>query len=121
MPSSRISEAQLTTANTNLDGTGTTVDLITGVAGDTEIRQIQIKAVTATNSGMIRLFIKKSAGPTRLYREVPVSAVTPSGSVSSWESAVVIAGVRLSLGDKLIGSTQNSETFNVIIFATDLA
>lgn len=121
MPSSRIAEAQLTTANTNLDGTGTTVDLITGVAGDTEIRQIQIKAVTATTSGMIRLFVKKSTGSARLYREIPVSAVTPSGSVSTWESTVIVAGVRLAVGDKLIGSTQNSETFNVIIFATDLA
>jgi hypothetical protein len=45
----------------------------------------------------------------------------PTGSVSSWESSVVLVGVRLGLGDKLIGSTQNAETFNVIIFATDLA
>ena len=121
MATSRIAEAQLTAANPNLDGTGTTVDLITGVAGDTEIRQIQIKATGNTTAGMIRLFIKKSTGSNRLYREIPVSLVTPTGSVSSWESSVVLVGVRLGLGDKLIGSTQNAETFNVIIFATDLA
>jgi hypothetical protein len=68
---------------------------------------------------MIRLFIHDGAN-ARLLSEVPVIAITPSGTLPSWESQLnintmsQILPLLLPTGYSLRAATNNAETFNVI-------
>jgi hypothetical protein len=64
---------------------------------------------------MIRLFIANSAATSiRLIKEIPVIAITPSGTQPSFGVEVVFDnGLILENGATLRASTNNTETFNV--------
>lgn len=119
----RANQSQISTANTARDGSGTLVDIVVAGASGTRIDQIKIKATGTTTAGMIRLFI--SDGTTnRLWKEIAVAAITPSGTVQSWESND--ADLRTPAGDgtpllalpsgyRLKAAPHNAETFNVLV------
>jgi hypothetical protein len=105
---------QVSAANTNRDGTGTIVSVFTAGANGSRVDKITIKAVASTTAGMIRLYIHDGAN-TRLWREVEVPAVTPSGTVRTFlEEVIPAGGLLLPNGYSLRASTHNAETFNVI-------
>lgn len=118
--------AQLTVANTNRDGTGTLVTVLTGPAasgsntGGARVEEIVFTATATTTAGMIRLFINDGTN-TRLWREVPVTAITPSGTTATWTSTMRndtrpdLPLLTLPVGYSLRASTHNAETFNVIV------
>jgi len=118
--------AQLTAANTNRDGTGTIVTVFTGPAasgsntGGARIEEIVLTAAATTTAGMIRLFINDATN-TRLWREVPVTAITPSATVAAWTSTLRndtrpdLPLLTLPIGWSLRASTHNAETFNVTV------
>src|SRR5438552_16151618 len=111
---------QLTTANTNRDGTGTLVDLVTGDNFGTIPVSVAAKAVGATTAGMLRFFYYDGTN-TRLIGELAVAAVpTPGATVKTWEDTTTFSGLMLQKGDKIKGSTHNAETFNVFPTAQDL-
>ncbi|MGZ3862502.1 MAG: hypothetical protein ACXVPN_02695 [Bacteroidia bacterium] len=105
--------AQISTANTNLDGTGTLGTLITAGAGGTLLGRVFIKALGNTTRGMIRFFINGN-GTTRLLKEVDVFPVTKSSVNPSFE-ATFNFDFLLKEGYILKVSTNNAETFNVIV------
>src|SRR4051812_43108462 len=70
-----INMVSISTANTNLDGTGTITTLMTGGSSGTLIKRIIIKAQGNTTQGMIRLFYN-AIGTYWLMQEIPVPAVT---------------------------------------------
>lgn len=108
------------TANSNLDGTGTLGDIITGASQGTHIQLIKIKAEGTTTAGMIRLFIYDLT-TTLLLREFTVAAVVPSATVQSWEAEwLPTTNFVLAEGEILRVATEKAETFTAWAFGGDL-
>lgn len=105
--------AAISAANTNRDGTGTIVDVITGAAVGTRIERITIAATSTTTAGVVRLYLYDGTN-TRLWKEVLVAAVTPSTTVSPFQSILSNQGLNLPSTFKLRASTNNAESFNVV-------
>jgi hypothetical protein len=120
----RCGIGQVSTANTARDGTGTIGTIFTAGASGSRIDAIDIKATGTTTAGMIRLFIHDGAN-ARLLTEVPVMAITPSGTLPSWESQLntntmtQVLPLVLPTGYSLRAATNNAETFNVIALGGD--
>ena len=116
-------QGQVSTANTALDGTGTLVDIVVADATNgSRVDLIHIKATVTTSAGMIRLFLYDGTN-NRLWHEVVVSVVVPSGTVASFSAEVIPTAPFLLLpaGWKLKASTHNAETFNVSAFGGDFS
>lgn len=115
----KIGVAQISTANTARDGTGTMGTVITGATNGTRINRVDIKAIVTTTAGMIRLFIHDGTN-ARLIKEISVSALTPSGTVQAFSAEwVPEEPLVLPSGYSLRASTHNAETFNVFAHAGD--
>lgn len=118
--SPRLGSAALSTANTNRDGTGTIVTLLSAGASGSRIDGIVIQATATTTAGMVRLFLHDGT-TARLYDEVPVLAVTPGASVPAWSAtlgnnAPLASGrypLMLPSGFSLRASTHNAEVFSI--------
>lgn len=116
----RFECAQVSAANTNRDGTGTIVDLITGVAAGTRIDRLRVVATTTTTAGVVRIYWHDGTN-TRLYREYIVPAITPSTSVEVFSVEEQLFDLILpSASHKLRASTHVAETFNVFAMGSDL-
>ena len=115
---------QVSVANTNRDGTGTIATVFSAGASGSRIDAIDLKATGTTTAGMIRLFIHDGAN-ARLLTEVPVTAITPSGTLPSWEAQLntntmtQVLPLVLPTGYSLRAATNNAETFNVIALGGD--
>lgn len=114
----RCGMAQISTANTNRDGTGTIGTVLAAGSNGTRIDLITIKATVTTTAGMIRLFIHDGTN-YRLWKEIAVSAITPSGTVAAFASILTPdtdgdLPLILPANYSLRASTNNAETFNVI-------
>jgi hypothetical protein len=120
-----IDIAQVSTSNSNRDGTGTIVTVASGpstTAGNgvgKRINRVVINAATTTTVGMIRFFLSLDSGTTnRLIGEVLVPAVTASSSNSAFRAEVgFLNGLVLPGGNtvQLRASTEVSNTFNIIV------
>jgi hypothetical protein len=110
----RAASAQVSTANTNRDGTGTIVTVFTAGASGSRIDDISIDATGTTTTGVVRLFLHDGTN-ARLWREVLVSAVTPSTSQAVWSMDMTNLALLLPNGWSLRASTHNAETFNVLV------
>lgn len=115
---------QVSIANTARDGTGTIATVFTAGANGSRIDAIDIKAVGTTTAGMIRLFIHDGTN-AQLLTEIPVTALTPSATLPSWEAQLntnsmsQVLPIILPTNYSLHASTNNAETFNVIAFGGD--
>lgn len=115
----KLGIGQVSVANTNRDGTGTIATIFSAGANGSRVDAIDLKSVGTTTAGMIRLFIHDGAN-ARLLTEVPVTAITPSGTLPSWEAQLntntmtQILPLLLPTGYSLHAATNNAETFNVI-------
>jgi hypothetical protein len=108
---------QATVANTARDGTGTLVSVLTGATDGTRVHRIVIKSTVTTTAGMIRLFIYDGSSITRLWREIPITAITVSGTVQGFEEIIELFGeqaLHLPNGYILKAGTHNAEAINVI-------
>lgn len=73
------------TANTNRDGsTGTYSSAFTAGANGSLIDAIVFTAPGTTTAGLVRIFYAPDASTYRLLAEVPVTAVTPSGTLAAF-------------------------------------
>lgn len=116
----RIGLAQVSAANTNRDGTGTIVTIITGVAAGTRIAEVVVEATVTTTAGMVRLYLFDGTN-TRLFDEVAIAAATPSASVRATRVSTVYTNLILpSASWQLRASTHNAEAINVIALGADL-
>lgn len=109
-----ISSGQIGTANSSRDGSGTTAVVVTGAGAGTRIDVLDVKATAATTAGMIRVYLYN--GSTHyLLTEIPVTAVTPSATVATFETAVTWPeGLVIPSGWSLKVSTEKAEQFNLI-------
>jgi hypothetical protein len=110
----RTAVAQVTTANTARDGTGTLATVFTAGASGSRIDDILIIATGTTTAGVVRLFLHDGTN-ARLWKEVLVSAITPSTTLSPFSSALNSQALVLASGWSLRASTNNAETFNVLV------
>jgi hypothetical protein len=117
-----IDHFRLSAANTARDGSGTINTLATGSATGFRVDQIRAKANNTTTAGMIRLFISIDNGSTwKLLDEIPVSAITPSGTVGSWQDARTFSNlVLMGTTNKLGVTSNNAESFDVVALGADL-
>jgi hypothetical protein len=119
----RCEVGQVSTANTARDGTGTIASIFVAGLEGSRIDQIRIHATDTTTAGMIRFFINDGTN-TRLWKELPVIAITPGASTPAW-SANVASQFDLELPlvlpatHSLQAATHNAETFNIIAIGGD--
>jgi hypothetical protein len=107
-------QVQISTANTNRNGTGTLGTVMTGATNGTRIDDIYIVATGTTTAGVVRLFISDGTN-IRLWQEILVAAITPSTTVAVWSASLLNQGLLLESGWSLQASTNNAETFNVLV------
>lgn len=110
----RSAVAQVSTANTNRDGTGTIATVFTAGSNGSRVDDIWIVGTGTTTAGVVRLFVNDGTN-TRLWQEVMVTAITPSVSVQVFNTALFNQALILPNGWSLRASTQIAETFNVIV------
>lgn len=105
----------ISTANTARDGTGTIGTVLTPGADGSRVDGVRIQATGTTTAGVVRLFVRASAGGTwYLLAEILVTAVTPSTTVQAWSyDWIPQVPLVLASGNLLGASTHNAETFNV--------
>jgi hypothetical protein len=106
------SHAQVSTANTLRDGTGTIATVISAGSSGTRIDDIAIVATGTTTAGVIRLFLHDGTN-ARLWKEILVTAITPSTTVTVWSVELKDLALVLKTGWSLRASTNNAETFNI--------
>lgn len=106
--------AQVSTANTARDGTGTLATVFTAGASGSRIDDISITAIAATTAGMVRLFLHDGTN-ARLWKEILVSAITPSATVQVFSAMLNSQALILQAGWSLRASTHNAETFNIAV------
>lgn len=120
----KVGVGQISTANTNRDGTGTIGTVFTAGSSGSRIDMIDIQATATTTAGMVRLFLHN--GTTAfLLAEVPVVAITPSGTIPAFSAQLnsntmtQILPIVIPTGWSLRASTHNAEAFNVIALGGD--
>lgn len=121
----KVGVAVISTANTNRDGTGTIGTVFSAGTNGSRIERIVIQATGTTTAGMVRLFLHDGTN-ARLYEEVPVTAITPSGTTAAYTETLEAyttpeyMPLVLPTGWSLRASTHNAESFNVIAVGGDL-
>ena len=117
----RTAVGQVTTANTNRDGTGTIATIFTAGSSGSRIEMVEIQATVTTTAGMVRLFIHDGTN-ARLLREQPITANTVSATNPAFQIAISFGDMSpllLANGYSLRASTEKSETFNITVFGGD--
>ena len=118
-----VAIATISAANTNRDGTGTIVIVSTGGTNGTRIEFVAIHATVTTTAGVIRLYVDPNTGTYHLWKEILVTAITPSGTVAAFDTEVVrtdgLPLLVLPASYKLAASTHNAENFRVIAHGGD--
>lgn len=89
-PPRAVAPVAFSTANTNRDGTGTIADIVanSGANGPNGclVRWISVcttAASTVSTAGCLRFYIHDGSN-YRLFREILVTAITPSSTVKGW-------------------------------------
>jgi hypothetical protein len=117
-----IDFADVTAANTARDGTGTIVTIATGSAAGFRVAEVVAQAIVTTTAGMIRLYLSTDSGSTwDLFDELPVSAVTASGSVPCARNSRQYANLVLfGTTNRLGAATNAAEAHRVFALGADL-
>jgi hypothetical protein len=111
----RTAIAQISTANTNRNGTGTIGTVFTGGSSGSRIDDISIVATGTTTAGVVRLFINDGT-TSYLWQEILVSAITPSTTVQVFSYTLLNQALILASSSwSLRASTNNAETFNILV------
>ncbi len=110
-------------ANTNLDGTGTLVTILTAGAAasgwkGTRVENISIKALASTSRGMIRIFIYDGTN-TRLLHEEKVDPITRTSLEQSFGRNLMLGNFQLKADYVLKASTEIAESFAIVVEAND--
>lgn len=114
----KVWQQALSVANTALDGTGTLADVLTAGTNGSLIERVRLKASGTTTAGMIRLFLYDGTN-TYFFRDILVSAITPSATVQSWEGDITL-NYPIPGTWHLKASTHNAEAFKIFVIGGDL-
>lgn len=112
-------QAALSAANTNRDGTGTIVDVLTGGSIGSRLDKVRVVASGTTSAGVIRFYLYDGTN-TYLVKEIIVLANTPSTTNEVWADEWDADGIVLPTNQwKLRASTHNAEAFKVFVKGGD--
>lgn len=116
----RLAAVNVSTANTNRDGTGTVATLISGAATGTVIREIVCQARVTTTAGMVRIFLYD--GTTyRFFDEVAIAAATVGANTKATRVSTTYTNLILpSTAWSIVVATHNAESIDVTALAADL-
>ena len=114
----RCGLAVISTANTNRDGSGTLGTVLTAGSSGSRIEEVVVTATGTTTAGMVRLFVHDGTN-ARLFAELPVAAVTPSGTARAASARALFDHLVLPSGHSLRAATHNAEEFVVTAFGGD--
>ena len=119
---SRLATAAVSAANTNRDGTGTIVTVLTGVAAGTKVFEVDVQMTVTSTAGMVRLFLSSDTGATwKLFDEVAIAAATVSASVKGTRVATQYTNLILPSASWVLGAaTHNAEASVVTALGGDL-
>lgn len=107
--------ADISTANPNLDGTGTLAYVAEGAKDGTRVNSLSIKAQGDTANGMIRLFIKDDVGNIKLQREFRVPESKQTKVVPAYGRKIIFeGGLHLPNDYMLLISTECADHFDLI-------
>lgn len=112
-----LAMASTSGSNPNLDGTGSLVDVVTGDADGTRITRITVTTTGSCAAGMVRLFLNDTVN-TKLWKEIPVTATTPSATAPAFTSILEFLAERAILlpsGYVIKASTSTINNFNIIV------
>jgi hypothetical protein len=108
------------TGNSNLDGTGAIVDILTAGNNGTSLQSIYVKGQGNTSEGMIRLFLSNDGGITYfLFTEIPIPANRQTGIVPSTINWTQYYSLMLQNTYIIAASTENTESFSIIMNSLD--
>lgn len=110
----RSAVGQVSTANANRDGTGTIVSIFSAGANGSRVDDIWIVATATVTAGVVRLYLNDGTN-TRLWQEIMVTATTPSTTVQTFNTALFNQALILPNGWSLQASTNNANTFNILV------
>lgn len=118
----RIGSANVSSANTNRDGTGVITALLTGGSSGTKVTSIAAQAAVTTTAGMVRIFLSTDSGSTwRLFDELSIASATVSASVKGTRITATYGDLVLADSTHRLGCTTHaSESINVFAFGGDL-
>lgn len=114
----RHASATVSVANTNTNGSGTIVDLVTGATHGTRIDHLIITATGSTTNGVIRFFVHDGS-VWRLLKEVTVPETIAAATTPKWAAFVSLPAWYVGHNHKLGVSTHNAETFHVTAMCED--
>jgi hypothetical protein len=120
--SPRVAVGAISTANTARDGTGTgpATAIFSAGASGSKIEEIRVKATSTTTAGMVRLYLYDGSGTDgTMFDEVPVTAITPSATVETFEAVMTYDNLVIPTGWSITASTHNAEAFRVMVFGAD--
>lgn len=111
----------VSTANPNRDGTGTINTILSASSGSlnggTMVPYVNIKSTGNSSEGMVRLYINDGAKDF-LIQEIPIPASTQSEVQPAYRATAQL-NIFLKPGYSLTASTENSEFFSLMAFASD--
>lgn len=118
-----IGYVRMSIANTGRDGTGTLNAVFTGGSNGSRIDRITVTATSTTTAGMVRFFIDDGTN-VRFWKEIPVTAATPSGTVQAFTTTFITPDATSPLlvlpsSWVLRAAPHNAETFDVLAFGGD--
>ena len=119
---SRLATASVSAANTNRDGTGSIIAVLTGVAAGTKVFEVDVQMTVTSTAGMVRLFLSSDSGTTwKLFDEVAIAAATASASVKATRVATQYTNLILPSASWVLGAaTHNAEASVVTALGGDL-
>ncbi len=112
-----VAVGQVTTADTSRTSPSTVTTVFSAGADGSRIYLIRVVAVGTTTAGAVRLWVHDGSN-NRLYKELLVTAITPSTSIEVWWTEFMPSGpdqLILPTGYSLRATTHNTETFNVFV------
>ena len=111
--------AQISTANTNRDGTGTLGTVHTAGEHGSRIDLIRVVGTGTTTAGVVRIFVDDGSN-VRLLKEILVDAITPSTSIEVFTDEYQPTEPLLMPATWILkASTHNAEAFNVFAIGGD--
>ena len=111
----------VTIVNTTSDKTGATTTYIktlyTAATNGTKVTQIGFKCVGNSSAGLLLVWITDTAGANPfLFEEIPISAVTSSGTVATNKMVYTYSDLQLKAGQQ-IWVAATTVTTNIYAFA----
>ena len=118
-----LAVATISAANTNRDGTGTIVAVVTGGTNGTRIERVTVEATVTTSAGIVALYIDPNTGTFHLWQEIAVTAATVSTTVLGFATEFVRSDglplVILPPSYRIGAATQIANNFRIIAHGGD--